>query len=150
MNELMLELDCFSHKDFKNYLLSLLGVFEVNIINEETLIINIKYDPKLTNPVVLKTEVILFLDMLKVPSILSFNKHFNTKTYHYKITIKDLCCEYCFKGMIDELLMINGIEKASSTDNIYDNTKNIVINVNYDPNLIRVQNIEKLELEFNS
>lgn len=47
MNKLMLELDCFSHKDLENYLLSLLGVFEVNIINEETIIINIKYDSKL-------------------------------------------------------------------------------------------------------
>lgn len=47
MNKLMLELDCFSHKDLENYLLSLLGVFEVNIINEETIIINIKYVSKL-------------------------------------------------------------------------------------------------------
>lgn len=151
MNELTLELDCPSHKDLKEYLLSLSGVFDVNIDTSESLIINIKYNHELMNFAALTVEILLFLNKLKTPSIISFNKHSKTKTIDYKITIKDLCCEYCLKGMINDLLMINGIESANSDfeDTPYQSTESVIINIKYNPNLINIEKIEQIELELN-
>lgn len=152
MNELTLELDCLGHKDLKEYLLSLTGVFEVNIELSENLIINIRYNPELMNFAALTVEILLFLDKLKTPSIISFNKHTKTKTIDYKIAIKDLCCEYCLKGMIYDLLMTSGIENANSDfeDTLYQSTENVIIYISYDPKLISKDQIKKIELKFNS
>ena len=130
MSKLTIIIDHWGHKELKDYLSSLKGILEVIIHHENQLEIYIKYDSNLITPKIIKIEILLFLNILKVPSILSFDKHSSTKTLEYKIIKKDVCCEYCFKGAIDDLFEIDGIEKVDSNfseENCYKNQENIII-----------------------
>lgn len=151
MNELTLVIDSWNHKELPEYLLSLKGVLDVQIEDDKNLIVYIKYDSLLTSIKLLKTETLLFLDALNVPSIVGFDKHCKNETKVYELVIKDLCCEYCLKGMIDDLLFTDGIEKANcNIENIDDMIQNGIINIIYDYELISDKKIKEIELKFNS
>ncbi len=152
MNEITLEVDCWMNNGLKEYLLSLSGILEVNITETENFLIHVRYNPKLTNYKIIKMEILLFLETLKVPAIVSFDKHTTNKTKNYNIHIKDLCCEWCLKGMIDDLLMTEGIEKAycNLEDIVNKNKRNITIPIVYNPNKINEEEIKKLEIKLNS
>lgn len=151
MNELTLLIDNWGHKELKEYLLNLKGIIEVNINNEKNLQINIKYDSNLIKAKTVEMEILLFLNVLKTPSLLSFDKHTNSITKNYKIVRKDICCEYCFKGAIEELFEIEGIEKATSNfyKEDYNLKDNIIIEINYDPKLLNEEQLQQIEINLN-
>ena len=149
LKKLTLEINYFvSNNELKNYLSLVQGVNEVNIKEDDNLIIDISYDSNLINPYMLKSEILLFLNMFNKTSILvSFDKHL-TNTKKYQIIIKNLCCEYCLLNMIEELFEIEGI--GSSISNFTDDKKDIKIYIEYDENIIDNENLKELELKFNS
>jgi len=154
MNELTIIIDNWSHKELKEYLKSLKGISEINIKNEEQLEIYIKYDSKIITPKIIKYEILTFLDILKTPSILSFDKHPKITASNYTITRNDFCCEYCFKSAIENLLEIEGIEKVDSNFNEeyiskkYAELEPIKINIKYNPNLISLEEMKQIDLNF--
>jgi len=117
MSELTIIIDNWGHKELKEFLMSLNGILDVIIKNEEQLEIHIKYNPNLITSKIIRIEILLFLDILKIPSILAFDKHSTIETSEYKIIRNGICCEYCFKGAIDDLFEIDGIEKVESNVN---------------------------------
>ena len=117
MKELYISLDTWGHKELKDYLMSLEGIFEVNIDDTNKLDVYLKYNSNLITPKIIKMEILLFLNVVKIPSLLSFNKYPKFKTLNYTIIRDDLCCEYCFKGAIDDLFEIEGIEQVESNFN---------------------------------
>lgn len=135
--------------------MSLNGISYVSIKNGEQLEIYIKYNSNLINSKIIKLEILAFLNISKVSSILAFNKHPKIKTSDYSIIRNDLCCEYCFKGAIDYLYDIEGIEKVDSNfneDNLfekYDEHENIIINIKYNPDLISFEKMKQIELSLN-
>ncbi len=155
MDELTIVIDNWGHKELEEYLNSLKGILKVIIKNEKQLEINIKYDSNLITPKIIKMEILFFLDIFKVPSILSFDKHSKYLTSSYTITRDDICCEFCFKGAIDDLFEIEGIEKVESNFNEeylfkkYEERKKIIINVYYNPKLISFDDMKKIELKLN-
>lgn len=147
MKELTITFDnVWLDKELKEYLLSLNGIHNVELENET---INIKYSPEVITIKIIKLEIVTFIDVLKTPSVISFDKHSNNTLIKTNIIIKDLCCEYCLKGMIEELFLINGIEKVD-TDFDYINKKDVLINIEYNNELITKEDIEMLETKFNS
>ena len=156
MNELTIEIDDFSYfksSELEIYLLNLSGVIDVEISTPEPYFIHIKYDSTKIGINVLRMEIILFLDKEKVPFLRSFDKHAKNKVKKFDIVVADLCCEYCFMGMIDDLFLLEGILKASSNffqDELYLNTRNVVITVYYNPELIKKEEIKKIEFAFHS
>lgn len=152
MDELTIEIDNWGHKELREYLMSLKGVSNIIIKNFEHLEIYIKYDSNVITPRIIKMEILLFLDLWKIPSILSFDKHPKMKTSNYKITIDNLCCDYCFKGAIEDLFELDGIEKVESnfTEEYffkeYNNRKTITINIKYNPELINIEKIKQIKL----
>ena len=90
MSELTIIIDNCGHKELKEYLMSLNGILDVVIKNQEQLEIYIKYNPNLIIPKIIKTEILLFLDILKIPSIIAFDKHSTVETSEYKITKNDI------------------------------------------------------------
>lgn len=149
MKELTITFDnVWLDKELKEYLLSLNGINVVEI-DDKCETINIKYNPEIITIKIIKLEILAFMDILKTPSIISFNKHSKNMLTKTTIIVKDLCCEYCLKGMIKELLLINGIEKVN-TNFDYSNKKDVVINIEYDNELITKEDIEMLETKFNS
>lgn len=144
MNKLTLKLDCEIYNEIKSYLLDLNGVDEVLISKDE---ISVIYNDEGIDVYMLKGEIELFLEIDKTPSIIGFNKY-NITDNKYDIYINDLCCEYCLKGFIEELLMIDGIVEAY-TDFDYVNKKNVKIMIKYDSSIISMDEINNLEKEFN-
>ena len=154
MNELTIIIDNWGHKELKEYLMSLNGILDVIIKNEEQLEIHIKYNPNLITPKIIRLEILLFLDILKIPSILAFDKHSTIETSEYKIIRNDICCEYCLKGAIDDLFEIDGIEKVESNFNEenyyqknYDEPDNIIISIKYNSDLISIDDMMQIELK---
>lgn len=152
MKELTIAIDYFGHKELKEYLGSLNGILDITIENDNQLKIYIKYNPNLIITKIIKTEILLFLDIMKIPSILSFDKHANFKTSDYKIVRKNICCEYCFKGAINDLFEIEGIEKVESNFNETDLLnihKKIILDISYNPNIITIDEMKQIELNLN-
>ena len=155
MKELYISLDTWGHKELKDYLMSLEGIFEVNIDDTNKLDVYLKYNSNLITPKIIKMEILLFLNVVKIPSLLSFNKYPKFKTLNYTIIRDDLCCEYCFKGAIDDLFEIEGIEQVESNFNEdylfqnYEDREKIKINIKYNPNLIDSDTMKQIELKLN-
>ncbi len=146
MARLTIVLDNIGHKELKDYLLTVSGIKDVDVINNNMLEINIEYDDKITNPIVIKTEIYIFLDITKSACMYSFDKYEkNTTNYHAEKT--SVCCEYCFMNFIEDLFDMDGIIKASSnfTDFYmkYENQK-LIIDVEYDKNKVKEEDIEKI------
>lgn len=149
MKELTITFDnVWLDKELKEYLLSQNGIHNVEI-DDKSETINIRYNPKLINIKIIILEILAFMNMLKTPSIILFNKHSKKTLLKTTIIIKDLCCEYCLKGMIEELLFINGIEKVD-TNFDYTNKKDVALNIEYDKEIISKEDVTKLENKFNS
>ena len=160
MNELTLELDYYFNsgkiiitndakeyeKEFLEYINSINGIIDFKIINDNT--VYIKYNSKIINIEMIKLEILFYLSLLNIPSILSFNKHSNNKLEKYNIIIKDLCCEYCLMNIIEKLLDTNGINSAYSNFD-FNSKKDIKIFIEYDKSIIDIEDIHKLENELN-
>ena len=100
-------------------------------------------------------EILLFLNILKIPSMLSFDKHPKCKMANYMIIRDSICCEFCLKGAIDDLFDIKGIEKVKSNFNEeywfkkFEEREKTIINIEYNPNLINALDIKQIELNLN-
>ena len=162
MSEITIIIDNWGHEELKEYLMSLKGILDVEIKNveheiksDEQLDIYLKYDSSLITPKIIKMEITLFLNITKIPSILSFDKYPKFKTSNYTIIRDDLCCEYCYKGAIEDLFEIEGIETVKGNFNEdylfkkYEEREKIIINIKYDPNLINTEEIKQIELKLN-
>jgi copper chaperone CopZ len=151
MSELTIMIYDSGHKELKAYLMSLKGILDVVIENEKQLKIYIKYNPDLITLKVIKMEILLFLNLLNLPSIIAFDKHSTIKNSVYKIIRDDICCEYCLNGSIEELFDMEGIEKVESNfyEKEYGEKGTVVINIKYNPDLISNDDMKQIELKLN-
>lgn len=150
MQKLTLKLDgsVFDEKDLVEYLTALKGINLVKIDNDNSNIY-VEYDSNIISLKILKYEILYCLNLLKTPSIIGFDKHSRCMISKGKIVIKNLCCEYCLKGMMEDLLEIEGITSAY-TDFDYTNKKGVNIYITYDENLITNNSLEEIERKFNN
>ena len=143
-SELTIIIDDWGHKELKQYLMDLNGIMDVNIKDEEQLEIYIKNNPDLISLKIIKNEILLFLDILKITSLLAFDKHIEEET----IIINDLCCEYWLKDFIEELLEIEAIKSAyTDFDNI--DKHNVNIFISYDDKLLSQDELNSIKRKFN-
>lgn len=146
MKEIILQFEYNNccNKELKDYLLTLNGILEV-IFNDIENTIYIKYNNDI-NLKVLMLEIKSFIHNINIPDIIAFDKCCNN-TMSYDIIIKELCCEYCLMNNIEELLLIDGINKVST--NFDKSKKNIRISIEFNPNIITLNEIKKIEDKFN-
>lgn len=144
MKKLTIGIDSFGNKELKEYLLSLKGIRNVKIKNLDSLNICIEYDQNLITEKLIKQEILLFLDLLKLPSIIYFDKHSADKTSEYKIVKENPCCEYCIKNSIESLFEIDGIDKVKYN---FDKQKNLEIIIDYEQNKIKECNLKEIEMK---
>ena len=149
MSKLSFVFDFFLNREIKEYLFTIPGVIDVNI-HHRTLMI--EYDNQKLSDYILCMEVFLFLDIFKRPSLISFDKHANKELLSYCMKITDICCEYCLKGMLDELFLTNGVISVfMEYDDIVETDKcDAVINITYDPSIINEKMLTILESKFNT
>lgn len=148
MKYLTLSLNSFHiNEEIKDYLLQIDGVKDVELISDEICEnIKIKYDEELVSIKRIKGEVLLFIDAYKFPIVVSFDKNSNDKLVAYQFIVKDACCEICLAQFFEELLLVNGIEKASV--NYDDSMFNVSINIEYNPRKISEKEILDLQNKF--
>lgn len=154
MSKLTLMIESWGHEELESYLKSLNGIHDIKIKNEDKLEIYVEYDENIITWKIIKMEIFLFLNIWKVPSLISFNKYSDVDLYEYKITRNDICCEYCFRSTIEELFEIEGIEKVESNfdeedyyKQDYDSRDNVIINVFFNPNILSTQDIKQIDLK---
>lgn len=154
MSRLTLIIENWGHKELESYLKSLNGINDVKIKNEDKLEIYIEYDSNIINWKIIKMEIFFFLNILKMPSLISFDKYSDVDLYEYKIIRNDICCEYCFRAAIDDLFEIEGIEKVESNfdeEGYYkqdcDSRDNVIINVFFNPNILSIEDIKQIDLK---
>lgn len=149
MKELTLKLEHLYgiDEEFELYMKDFNGVEDAKY-DRDTLDVYIKYDEAKISLNRIKLEVFLFLGINTIPSLLAFDKHSKNKLDIATITIKDLCCEYCLKGMVEELLFVDGIEKLE-TDFDYINKQDVNFSISYDQNIITEEKIRELEKKMN-
>ena len=148
MNILTLGLNSFRiDEEIKDYLLQIDGVKDVTFTSDETKEnIVIKYDEKVVSIKRLKGEVLLFIDAYNSPIVVTFDKHSNDNLISYEFIVKDACCEICLSQFFEELLLVDGIEKASVD---YDDSMfNVSINIEYNPRKISEKEILDLQNKF--
>lgn len=147
--KLLLIIDKPYHNELKDYLISLKGINDVKINNDNYLEVNINYDNKIIDDKIILKEIYLFLDIYninkEIPSLLGFNKYKDNVT-KYETTIKDACCEYCLIRFIEDLYEKDGI--ISVKTNYHIDLWNIKINISYDNSIISKEEIDKLIQEY--
>ena len=141
MKELTITIDCWSHKELKEYLNSLKGISEVDINGEDKLEIYIKYNSDLITLKIIELEILSFLKLLNVPSIMGFDKHSDKNLKEYLIIRKDICCEYCVKGVVEDLFFLDGIEKVEATLE-----KDTIIKIKYDSKVLSLNDVKNIDL----
>lgn len=149
MAELTMIIDSSRHEELEKYLLSLKGILEVTIKNENNLEIYVKYDSSLITSKIIKFEILLFLDIYKFPSILAFDKHPSVKISNYKMIKYGICCEECLKNAVEELFEIEGIERVETDFSDISYNQDVIIDISYNPFLISAQDIKQIELKLN-
>ena len=142
MNTISLKLNTWVYDELIDYLKSINGIENVEISND----ITIYYD-NISLKVIIK-EIYLFLNILNIPSILSFDKHLNNNLKEYKIVIKNLCCEHCLMSDIEYLLYINGINSAYSNYD-FDDKDEVEIYITYDSSIISKDKLDDFNKKFN-
>lgn len=149
MSELTLVYDDWVHKELKGYLLSLNGIKEVSTQDDDyRLIINLKYDSSIINYKTIKMEIALFLERIKFPTLIAFDKHSQNPTLDYKIIREDTCCEFCYRGAIEELYEIDGIEYVNGNVNKYYDAINdgeVIISIKYNPNILSLEKMKGID-----
>ncbi|MCI6265526.1 MAG: hypothetical protein MR598_01605 [Erysipelotrichaceae bacterium] len=98
MKKLTIQIDHANYLEdgLKNYLQSLNGTSQVTI-NKFDNKINITYNPTIVNLKLIKLEILLYLKLQNLPSMVSFDKYPKKKVSKRIITIENLCYEYCLK-----------------------------------------------------
>ena len=106
-------LDDFINEELKEYLLMQDGVDSVVIDNENFLtILNIKYNKKSPPEIIMK--YIELFQKNKYSILFEFDKGIIGDFKVLKYTIDDMCCEYCYKGLIMDLFENKKIKSVKS------------------------------------
>ena len=137
----------FLHNELKDYILSLNGVDEVYIDNEENLNIKIIYNKNVISNNILYLELNLFLNY-KTPYLYSFNKYSdsNLKVYEYKFNKEDDLIEYEYFYIIDKLFNSKGVEKIES-DYDYSSMPETLLKIYYNDSVISLEKIKEVFYE---
>ena len=126
-----LVLDDFIGEELKEYLLMQDGITEVDINNQDFLtILNIKYN-KTTTPEIIMKYIELF-QKYKYSVLFEFDKKVPKDFKVLKYTIDDMCCEYCYKGLIMDLFDNKKIKSVKSNFDYHRPAFNIEFIIEYD------------------
>ena len=123
-NYMKFVLDDLISKKLKDYLLLQDGINNIEISNNNFLtILNIEHNEKITPEIVLK--LIELVQENKYPILYEFDKGTKGNFKTLKYTIDDMCCEYCYRGLIMDLFENEKVKSIKSNFNYYKPAYNI-------------------------
>ena len=126
-------LDDVLDSELKDYLLSQDGIIDVQITNKDDIgEINITFDNRIT-PLLIMKYIELFQNN-DCNTIMSFDKGTVCELKQMNYLIDDLCCEFCYKGLIYELFKNKYIKSVKSNFDFNRPAFNIELLIEYDSN----------------
>lgn len=133
------DLDYFS-VDLEKYLTSLKGVRTAKF-NDKKEELEVLYDSKIIFLKTLYYEIKEYLKSSDIPLLLGFSKNETTNIKETIIYIPDICCEYCLKDKLEELLFLDGVIKVSTN---YDDLLDANVFITYDETLNKEENLASI------
>ena len=97
----------------KDYLLSQNGIDDIKIVTKDLISeIDITYSNEIT-PIIIFKYIELYQNE-QIPMMLGFDKTVNFRLKQIKYKIDDICCEYCYKGLVTDLFKNDKIKSLKS------------------------------------
>lgn len=126
-------LDVFFTDELKEYLLSQDGIVEVDLVDLDVFSqININCDKRIAPQIII--NYINLFDNNEVPKIIEFDKKTESNFQVLKYTIKDMCCEYCYKSLVEKLFLNESVKSVKSNFDFNKPAFNIEFVIEYDKN----------------
>lgn len=140
-------LDDAISKELKDYLLTQEGITDVEFDSKDFLtILNIKHDNETTPEIVMK-YIELFQDN-KYSILSEFDKESISDFKVLKYTIEDMCCEYCYKGLVMDLFENKKIKSVKSNFDYRAPAFNIEFIIEYDKDYKKEELIEYINEKY--
>ena len=141
-------LDDIVNEELKEYLLMQDGIDGVEIDNENILTtLNIEYN-KRTTPEIIMKYIELFQNN-KYSILFEFDKGTIGDFKVLKYTIDDMCCEYCYKGLVMDLFENDRIKSVKSSFDFKMPAFNIEFIIEYDEKYEEVDLIKYIKEKYN-
>ena len=126
-----IKLDGTINPELKDFLLSQEGITNVEIDYDDYFIkLNVKFNEK-TNPNIVMKYIELF-GKYKYSNLVEFDKEYEGKTKILKYIVDDMCCEYCYMGLVMDLFENDRIKSVKSNFDFKAPAFNIEFIIEYD------------------
>lgn len=126
-------LDDFVNDELKKYLMTQDGIKNIDLIAKNCISeINIKFDKRIT-PKIIKKYMYLF-QKNEIPIMLEFDKCTKENYKVLKYIVNDMCCEYCYKSLVEDLFDNEFIISVKSNFDFHKPAFNIEFLIKYSNN----------------
>lgn len=143
-----IKLDDTINPELKDFLLSQEGIINVEINYDDYFIkLNIKFNEK-TNPNIVMKYIELF-EKHKYSNLVEFNKEYEGKIKTLKYIIDDMCCEYCYMGLVMDLFENDKIKSVKSNFDFNKPAFNIEFLIEYNENYSEQELIKYIKEKYN-
>ena len=143
-----IKLDGTINPELKDFLLSQEGIINVEINYDDYFIkLNIKFNEK-TNPNIVMKYIELF-EKHKYSNLVEFNKEYEGKIKTLKYIIDDMCCEYCYMGLVMNLFENDRIKSVRSNFDFNKPAFNIEFLIEYNENYSEQELIKYIKEKYN-
>ena len=140
------DINWYTNDECYSYLKNINGIISVNIKKDFYPLFTITYNENVISHKIVFYEICTFLNIPYNHSVLSFN-YYPKDAKTYLLNLKGLCCDFCYRNLIEELFQTNGIlavneryEKHFIGNNFKENLK-----IKYDDRIISELEIKELE-----
>lgn len=141
-------LDDFVDDEIREYLLMQDGIVDITIDRENLLtILNINYNKKTTSEIIMN-HIKLF-QKNKYFILFEFDKGTINEFKILKYTIYDMCCEYCYKGLVMNLFENKKIKSVKSNFNFNKPAFNIEFLIEYSKEYSEKELIKYIKEKYN-
>lgn len=134
--------------ELKEYLLMQEGIVSIEFNKNNSLnILDVKYNEK-TTPRIIMQYIELF-QKNKYSILFEFDKGTTNKFNTLKYTIDDMCCEYCYEGLVMHLFENDKIKSVKSNFDFQKPAFNIELIIEYDTMYSEKELIEYIKEKYN-
>ena len=139
-----LVLDDFISEELKEYLLTQIGIIAVEFNKKDYLtILDIKYNAKTTPNIIMK--YIELFQKNKYSILFEFDKETIGTFKILNYTIDDMCCDYCYRGLVMDLFDNENIKSVKSNFDYNMPAFNIEFIIEYDEKYTEKELIEYIK-----
>ena len=139
-------LDNVYDNELRTFLLSQDGIVDVNIVVQDFITeIDIKYNKSIIPKIIM--DYINLYKKSEYPIMLGFDSKKNDDTKVLKYVVSDLCCEYCYKALVETLFDNDNICCLKSDFSLMKPARNIEFIIEYTTGITEEEIINLLNLE---